>query len=160
MVFTKFSYQRIFISVYFWSSAMKRTLILTLLTFSTMAHAEWTLLMKSPEFGENYYVDLQSITDVEGAKQITTLQDFPDSKKEACKGDGCAFVTSSRISVRHIECNAGRQRQIQFTDYDGQMGSGQVTQAASGGPKKRYFHWYSPSTGSFFESLIKKVCTP
>ncbi len=139
---------------------MKRTLILTLLTFSTMAHAEWTLLMKSPEFGENYYVDLQSITDVEGAKQITTLQDFPDSKKEACKGDGCAFVTSSRISVRHIECNAGRQRQIQFTDYDGQMGSGQVTQAASGGPKKRYFHWYSPSTGSFFEALIKKVCTP
>ena len=60
---------------------MKRALILTLLTLSTMAHAEWTLLMKSPEFGENYYVDLQSISEVDGAKQITTLQDFPDNKR-------------------------------------------------------------------------------
>ena len=139
---------------------MKRALVLTLLTLSTMAQAEWSLVMKSPEFGENYYVDFQSITEVEGVKQVTTLQDFPDSKKDACKGDKCEPLTSSRISVRQIECNAGRQRQIQFTDYDGQMGNGQITQQASGGPKKRYFHWYSPASGSFYEALIKKVCTP
>ena len=138
---------------------MKRALILTLLTLSSMAHAEWTLMLKNPEFGENYYVDLKTISEVDGAKQITTLQDFPGSKKEACKGDSCAYLTSSRISVRHIECNAGRQRQIQFTDFDGQMGNGQVTQQASGGPDKRYFHWYFPPSGSFFEALIKKLCT-
>jgi hypothetical protein len=91
--------------------------------------------------------------------QITTLQDFPTNKKEACQGETCAFISSSRISVRHIECNAGRQRQIQFTDYDGQLGSGQVTQAAaSRDPKKRYFRWYYPAPGSFFEVLIKQVC--
>lgn len=139
---------------------MKRVIFSSLLVLSTMAQAEWTLVMKSSEFGENYYLDLQSIKDVDGVVQITTLQDFPDNKKEACQGETCAFVSSSRISVRHIECNAGRQRQIQFTDYDGQMGNGQVTQAATGGPKKRYFRWYYPAPGSFFEVLIKKVCTP
>lgn len=139
---------------------MKRVILLSLLWLSTLAQAEWTLVMKSPEFGENYYLDLDTLKEVEGVMQITTLQDFPNDKKEACQGDTCAFVSSSRISVRHIECNAGRQRQIQFTDFDGQMGQGQVTQAASGGPKKRYFRWYYPSTGSFFEVLIKKVCAP
>jgi hypothetical protein len=139
---------------------MKRVIFGLLLCLSSVGHAEWTLVMKSPEFGENYYVDLQTLKEVEGAIEITTLQDFPNDKKEACQGDTCAFMSSSRISVRHIECNAGRQRQIQFTDFDGQMGNGKVTQTASGGPKKRYFRWYSPAPGSFFEVLIKKVCTP
>ena len=138
---------------------MNRGFILPILLMSTMAHAEWTLVLKYPEFGENYYLDLQTLKEVEGVMQITTLQDFPDSKKEACQGETCAFVSSSRISVRHIECNAGRQRQIQFTDYDGQMGNGQVTQAAaSRDPKKRYFRWYYPAPGSFFVVLIKRVC--
>ena len=138
---------------------MNRGFILPILLMSTMAHAEWIMVLKNPEYGENYYLDLQTLKEVEGVMQITTLQDFPDSKKEACQGETCAFVSSSRISVRHIECNAGRQRQIQFTDYDGQMGNGQVTQAAaSRDPKKRYFRWYYPAPGSFFEVLIKRVC--
>ncbi|MFM7697334.1 MAG: surface-adhesin E family protein [Limnohabitans sp.] len=139
---------------------MNRCFLWALLLFSGMVHAEWTLVLKLPEFGENYYVDLQSLKEVEGMMQITTLQDFPDHKKEACQGETCAFVSSSRISVRHIQCTAGRQRQIQFTDFDGQMGTGKVTQsAASQDPKKRYFRWYYPAPGSFFEVLIKQICT-
>jgi hypothetical protein len=38
------------------------------------------------------------------------------------------------------------------------MGNGNVTQTATGDPKKRYFHWYTPQPKSFFEALIKKVC--
>jgi len=139
---------------------MKRIVFLSFLAVSIAAHAEWTPLIQVPEFGENHYIDLKSISDVDGAKQVTTLSDFPKDKKEACQGDSCAFLTSSRISVRHIECEAKRQRQIQFTDYDGQMGTGNVTQAASGGPKKRYFRWHTPQPSSFFEVLINKVCAP
>ena len=139
---------------------MKRVFLLFLLAVSSWAQADWTLVLKNPEFGENYYVDLRTLEEVEGVMQITTMQDFPTNKKEACQGETCAFVSSSRISVRHIECNAGRQRQIQFTDFDGQMGTGNVTQAAaSRDPKKRYFRWYYPAPGSFFEVLIKQVCT-
>lgn len=139
---------------------MKRVILLFLLAVSSWAQADWTLVLKNPEFGENYYVDLRTLEEVEGVMQITTMQDFPTNKKEACQGETCAFVSSSRISVRHIECNAGRQRQIQFTDFDGQMGTGKVTQAAaSRDPKKRYFSWYYPAPGSFFEVLIKQVCT-
>ena len=137
---------------------MKRFLVLSLFAVSFAVHAEWTPIMQDAEFGENHYIDLQSISDVDGMKQVTTLSDYPNDKKEACKGDGCAFLTSSRISVRHIQCETNRQRQIQFTDYDGQMGTGNVTQAASGGPKKRYFRWYMPQSKSFFETLINKVC--
>lgn len=139
---------------------MKRVILLFLFAVSSWAQADWTLVLKNPEFGENYYVDLRTLEEVEGVMQITTMQDFPTNKKEACQGETCAFVSSSRISVRHIECNAGRQRQIQFTDFDGQMGTGTVTQAAaSRDPKKRYFRWYYPAPGSFFEVLIKQVCT-
>ncbi len=137
---------------------MKRIVLVALFALSTAAQAEWTLVLKKPEFGENYYLNLKSLKEVDGVMQITTLQDFPDSKKEACQGESCAYLSSSRISVRHIECTAGRQRQIQFTDYFGQMGSGEVTQAASGGSDKRYFHWDYPAPGSFFEVLIKQVC--
>ncbi len=139
---------------------MKRIVALSLLAVSMFAQAEWTPLIQVPEFGENHYIDLQSVSDVDGAKQVTTLSDFPKDKKEACQGDSCAYLTSSRISVRHVECEAKRQRQIQFTDYEGRMGTGTVTQAAQGGPKKRYFRWYTPQPGSFFEVLINKVCAP
>ena len=139
---------------------MNRMWLLALLTVSSMAHAEWTLVLKSPDIGENYYLDLDTLKEVDGVMQITTLQDFPGGKKEVCQGDTCAFLSSSRVSVRHVECSAGRQRQIQFTDYDSAMGQGQVLQTASGGPKKRYFRWYYPAPGSFFEVLIQKVCKP
>jgi hypothetical protein len=139
---------------------MKRIVVLSWLAVSLVAHAEWTPLIQVPEFGENHYIDLQSISDVDGTKQVTTMSDFPKDKKEACQGDTCAFLTSSRISVRQIECEVNRQRQVKFTDFDGQMGNGNITQTATGGPKKRYFRWYTPQPGSFFEVLIKKVCTP
>lgn len=139
---------------------MKRVMLAILTMVSLASHAEWTPLIEDREFGENHYIDLATVSDVDGAKQVTTLSDFPRDKKEACQGDGCAFLTSSRISVRHVECEAKRQRQIQFTDYEGRMGTGTVTQAAQGGPKKRYFRWYTPQPGSFFEVLINKVCAP
>ena len=139
---------------------MKRIVFLSFLAVSIAAHAEWTPLAKSPEFGENYYIDLQSIKEVEGGKEVLTLSDYPNDKKDACQGDSCSPISSSRISVRMVECDARRQRQIKFTDYDGQLGTGNVTQTASGGPRKRYFHWYTPSPGSFFEALINKVCAP
>jgi len=86
------------------------------------------------------------------------MSDYPTGKKEACQGDSCAYLTSSRISVRHVQCETLRQRQIKFTDFDGRMGDGNITQTASGGPKKRYFRWYFPQPKSFFEALINKVC--
>jgi len=137
---------------------MKRFLVLSFFALSLTSHAEWTPLIQVPEFGENHYIDLQSISDVDGMKQVTTLSDYPNDKKEACQGDTCAYLTSSRISVRQVQCETVRQRQIKFTDFDGRMGNGNVTQTASGGPKKRYFHWYTPEPASFFEILIKKVC--
>jgi hypothetical protein len=81
---------------------MKRMCLLAMLTVSSMAHAEWTLVLKSPEFGENYYLDLDTLKEVDGAMQITTLQDFPGGKKEVCHGETCAYLSSSRISVRHV----------------------------------------------------------
>lgn len=137
---------------------MQRLLVLSLFALSAAAHAEWTPIMQDAEFGENHYIDLASISDVDGMKQVTTMSDYPRDKKEACQGDSCAYLTSSRISVRHIQCETIRQRQIKFTDFDGRMGNGNVTQTASGGPKKRYFRWYTPQPKSFFEALINKVC--
>jgi len=138
---------------------MKRFLVLSLFAFSAAAHAEWTPIMQDAEFGENHYIDLTSISDVDGMKQVTTMSDYPTGKKEACQGDSCAYLTSSRISVRHVQCLNYRQRQIKFTDFDGRMGKGNVTQGgASLDPKKRYFRWYTPQPKSFFEALINKVC--
>jgi len=116
---------------------MKRLLVLSLFALSAAAHAEWTPIMQDAEFGENHYIDLASISDVDGMKQVTTMSDYPTGKKEACKGDTCAYLTSSRISVRHVQCLNYRQRQIKFTDFDGRMGNGNVTQGgASSDPKK------------------------
>ena len=138
---------------------MKRFLVLSLFALSAAAHAEWTPIMQDAEFGENHYIDLASISDVDGMKQVTTMSDYPTGKKEACQGDSCAYLTSSRISVRHVQCLNYRQRQIKFTDFEGRMGNGNVTQGAeSSDPKKRYFRWYTPQPKSFFEALIRKVC--
>lgn len=64
---------------------MKRVILLFLLAVSSWAQADWTLVLKNPEFGENYYVDLRTLEEVEGVMQITTMQDFPTNKKKPAK---------------------------------------------------------------------------
>ena len=43
---------------------MKRVILLFLLAVSSWAQADWTLVLKNPEFGENYYVDLRTLEEV------------------------------------------------------------------------------------------------
>lgn len=64
---------------------MKRVILLFLFAVSSWAQADWTLVLKNPEFGENYYVDLRTLEEVEGVMQITTMQDFPPTKKKPAK---------------------------------------------------------------------------
>jgi len=66
---------------------MKRFLVLSLFAVAMAAHAEWTPIMQDADFGENHYIDLASISDVDGMIQVTTMSDYPTGKKEASQGD-------------------------------------------------------------------------
>lgn len=83
---------------------MKRFLVLSLFALSATAHAEWTPIMQDAEFGENHYIDLASISDVDGMKQVTTMSDYPTGKKKPAK------VTAVPTSPVHVflcvMCNA------------------------------------------------------
>lgn len=83
---------------------MKRLLVLSLFALSAAAHAEWTPIMQDAEFGENHYIDLASISDVDGMKQVTTMSDYPTGKKKRVR------ATPVPISPAHVflfgMCNA------------------------------------------------------
>ena len=75
---------------------MKHFLVLSLFAVAMAAHAEWTPIMQDADFGENHYIDLASISDVDGMIQVTTMSDYPTGKKKRAK------VTAVPTSPVHV----------------------------------------------------------
>jgi len=111
---------------------------------TSVANAEWTKVAESVD-GHTFYVDFERIKTHSGKIYYWELV---DSVKPTKTG------VISHKSYHETECGRFRFRYLNFTNYKGPMGSGEVLYSDNT-PEK---DWRYPPPDSMFEGVLKAVC--
>ena len=108
-----------------------------------MSYAEWKYVSQTNELSK-YYVDTDRIIKKGKLIYYWELTDYPDE-------GGYGYL--SDITRVVVDCDLNRYKNLQITNYKGEMGTGNIT--GSGEISKT---WVYPTPNSIKETMTNFVC--
>ena len=121
------------------------TTFLSSLMMSSVAHAEWTLVVTDITNKASFYVDLERTRKHDGKLFYWNLANLAKPAKTG---------TTSLTIYTEAECGRFRYRNLNQTFYKGSMGSGTIAHTNNTPDKD----WTYPSPNSVGEFKLKAVC--
>ena len=119
----------------------KYVLLASMLCLS--AHADWQLIY-TEDNGAKYFIDLDTVTVVDGYKRIWVLNELAKANPQGAK---------SFRSVEEYDCPQSKGRVMQIAAFSGEMAGGELLARGHGNGS-----WIQPDSGSLDEKIFQKVC--
>lgn len=128
---------------------MRNVILMMLLAFvSSNAVAGWAKVNSNPENGLTVYADPTTIVKTGDTVVMPSLYDFKAVQVE----EGFEPYISARFQVEY-DCKAEQKRLVEFQNFSGKMGSGEVVFSYNDTDK-----WTPVEPESISESLWKFAC--
>ena len=134
---------------------MKKILVLCLLLFSGLTHAEWIEIDPSDSRKFSFYYDANSITKQDNLATVKTLKNFKESQNSVDPNKPYTFL--SNVSIQEIDCAKNKYRLKEISMWSKEGGNGKLEQTHKYNQNTSWGKWVK--TTSIQSIIMNKVCT-